>query len=201
MKHSDAGAPVPSCRTVGKNNPPSSAILDHVDRRIRRYIRAKQQLITLLEEQKQAIIHQAVTGQIDVRTGKPYPAYKALWRVEWLGDVPETLDVVKRFAIDILAQCHIRSRCLTPRRPESPGQDHSVAPNHIRSSTGEIVHLETAQRRQGADSGKYEVSSDEQERYHSQDPTELLVCEGRELPPCDCFGRSERTMYPIQTVR
>ena len=32
--------------------------LDHADRRIRRYIRAKQQLIALLEEQKQAIIHQ-----------------------------------------------------------------------------------------------------------------------------------------------
>ena len=42
--------------------------LDHADRRIRRYIRAKQKLIALLEEQKQAIIHQAVTGQIDVRT-------------------------------------------------------------------------------------------------------------------------------------
>ena len=50
--------------------------LDHADRRIRRYIRAKQQLIALLEEQKQAIIHQAVTGQIDIRTGKPYPVYK-----------------------------------------------------------------------------------------------------------------------------
>ena len=62
--------------------------LDHADRRIRRYIRAKQRLITLLEEQKQAIIHQAVTGQIDVRTGKPYPAYKDSG-VEWLGNVPE----------------------------------------------------------------------------------------------------------------
>ena len=61
--------------------------LDHADRRIRRYIRAKQQLIALLEEQKQAIIHQAVTGQIDVRTGKPYQAYKPSG-VEWLGDVP-----------------------------------------------------------------------------------------------------------------
>ena len=30
--------------------------LDHADRRIRRYVRAKQQLITLLEEQKQALI-------------------------------------------------------------------------------------------------------------------------------------------------
>ena len=44
--------------------------LDHADRRIRRYIRAKQKLIVLLEEQKQAIIDQAVTGQIDVRTGQ-----------------------------------------------------------------------------------------------------------------------------------
>ena len=61
--------------------------LDHADRRIRRYIRAKQKLSALLEEQKQAIIHQAVTGQIDVRTGQPYPAYKPSG-VEWLGDVP-----------------------------------------------------------------------------------------------------------------
>ena len=61
--------------------------LDHVDRRIQRYIRAKQKLIALLEEQKQAVIHQAVTGQIDVRTGRPYPAYKDSG-VEWLGKVP-----------------------------------------------------------------------------------------------------------------
>ncbi len=62
--------------------------LDHADRRIRRYIRAKQKLIALLEEQKQAIIHQAVTGQIDVRTGRPYPGYKDSG-VEWLGELPE----------------------------------------------------------------------------------------------------------------
>ena len=66
--------------------------LDHADRRIRRYIRAKQKLITLLEEQKQAIIHEAVTGQIDVRTGRPYPAYKDAG-VEWLGRVPAHWDV------------------------------------------------------------------------------------------------------------
>ena len=62
--------------------------LDYADRRIRRYIRAQQQLVMLLEEQKQALIHQAVTGQIDVRTGRPFPAYKPSG-VEWLGDVPE----------------------------------------------------------------------------------------------------------------
>lgn len=67
--------------------------LNYADRRIRKYIAAKQKLIKLLEEQKQAIIHQAVTGQIDVRTGKPYPAYKAS-EVEWLGNVPKGWEVI-----------------------------------------------------------------------------------------------------------
>ena len=61
--------------------------LDHADRRIRRAIAAKQKLIRLLEEQKQAIIHRAVTRGLDpdVRL-KPSG-------VEWLGDVPEHWDV------------------------------------------------------------------------------------------------------------
>ena len=61
--------------------------LGHADRRIRRYIRAKEKLIALLEEQKQAVIHRAVTGQIDVRTGRRHAAYRPSG-VEWLGDVP-----------------------------------------------------------------------------------------------------------------
>lgn len=61
--------------------------LDHVDRRIRRYIRAKQKLIKLLEEQKQAIIHRAVTRGLDPNVHlKPSG-------VEWLGDVPEHWEV------------------------------------------------------------------------------------------------------------
>ena len=64
--------------------------LDHADRRIRRYLRAKEKLIALLEEQKQAITHQAVTGRIDVRTGQRYPSYQDSG-VEWLGCVPRPL--------------------------------------------------------------------------------------------------------------
>ena len=70
--------------------------LDHTDRRVRRYIRAKQQLITLLEEQKQALIHQAVTRGLDPNVRlKPSG-------VEWLGDVPAHWDVVplRRVALD-----------------------------------------------------------------------------------------------------
>ena len=81
--------------------------LDYTDRRIQRYLRAKQKLITLLEEQKQAIIHQAVTGQIDVRTGQPYPAYQASG-VEWLGEVPERWEVQK------LRRCVTVSGGMTP---------------------------------------------------------------------------------------
>ena len=50
--------------------------LDHADRRIRRYIRAKEKLIALLEEQRQAVIHEAVTGRINVWTGLPHGRYK-----------------------------------------------------------------------------------------------------------------------------
>ena len=57
--------------------------LDHADRRIQRYIRAKQKLITLLEEQKQAIIQRAVTRGLDPNVRlKPSG-------VEWLGKVPD----------------------------------------------------------------------------------------------------------------
>ncbi|NJL29749.1 MAG: hypothetical protein HC897_18600 [Thermoanaerobaculia bacterium] len=61
--------------------------LDHADRRIRRYIRAKRRLIGLLNEQKQAIIHQAVTRGLDTNV-----RLKASG-VEWLGDVPEHWEI------------------------------------------------------------------------------------------------------------
>ena len=66
--------------------------LDAADRRIQRYIRAKEKLIALLEEQKQAVIHEAITGRMDVRTGRPYPAYKDSG-VKWLGEVPTHWEV------------------------------------------------------------------------------------------------------------
>ena len=87
---------IPPLRFLGTKTPVPTHVeqhaivrfLDHADLRIRRYIRAKERLIELLEEQKQATIHQAVTGQIDVRTGQPYPAYMDSG-VQWLGKVPE----------------------------------------------------------------------------------------------------------------
>jgi len=62
--------------------------LDHVDRRVRRLTRAKRKLIALLTEQKQAIIHRAVTHGLD-----PDVPLKDSG-VEWLGEVPEHWEVV-----------------------------------------------------------------------------------------------------------
>jgi type I restriction enzyme, S subunit len=67
--------------------------LDHVDRRIRRYIGAKQKLIKLLEEQKQAIIDFAVTRRRDPyvdanpSAAEPTGCVPRHWRVCRLKDV------------------------------------------------------------------------------------------------------------------
>lgn len=63
--------------------------LNYVDRRIRRYIRDKQKLIKLLEEQKQALIHRAVTRGLNPNIRlKPSG-------IDWLGDIPEHWNVLK----------------------------------------------------------------------------------------------------------
>jgi type I restriction enzyme S subunit len=81
-------------REIRVGLPPSVAeqagivrFLGHADRRIRRYIRAKQKLIKLLEEQKQAIIHRAVTRGLDPSVRLKHSG------MEWLGDVPEHWEV------------------------------------------------------------------------------------------------------------
>ena len=67
--------PLPEQRTIAD-------FLDVADARINRYIVAKRRMIALLEEQKQAIINQAVTRGLD-----PDVPLKPSG-VEWLGDIP-----------------------------------------------------------------------------------------------------------------
>jgi type I restriction enzyme, S subunit len=118
--------------------------LDFMDRRIRHYIRAKQKLIKLLEDQKQAIIHRAVTRGLNPNVRlKPSG-------VEWLGDVPEHWTIKKlKFIVNIT------SGQVDPREVEQR-RKILVAPNHIKIGTGRIEYEETAEE-QGADSGKYLV--------------------------------------------
>ena len=56
--------------------------LDHTGELINRYISAKERLIALLQEQRQAVIHQAVTHGLDLNVQlKPSD-------IPWIGDVP-----------------------------------------------------------------------------------------------------------------
>ncbi len=67
--------PLPEQRAIAR-------YLDHVDRRIQRYIEAKEKSIALLQEARQATIQRAVTRGLD-----PSVPLKPSG-VEWIGDVP-----------------------------------------------------------------------------------------------------------------
>ena len=80
--------------------------LDHANGKIDGFIRAKRKLIGLLNEQKQAIIHRAVTGKDEVRmmkdeTGRSsfilqpssFPTKPS--GIPWLGDIPQHWEVRK----------------------------------------------------------------------------------------------------------
>ena len=63
--------------------------LDHADEQIRRYIASKERLIALLEEERQALVHQAVTRGLDPNVRlKPSG-------VEWVGEVPEHWETLR----------------------------------------------------------------------------------------------------------
>ena len=141
--------------------------LDYTDRRIQRYIRAKQKLITLLEEQKQAIIHQAVTGQIDVRTGQPYPAYKDSG-VEWLGEVPEHWGVA--------ALRHRYFQCLGKMLDSKRVVGNHLLP-YLRNTDVQWDRINIR------DLPKMDIFPEEYSRYTVQ-CGDLLVCEGGEVGRC-----------------
>jgi type I restriction enzyme S subunit len=67
--------------------------LDYANGKIERAIRAKRKLIGLLNEQKQAIIHRAVTRGLDPNV-KLKPS-----GIPWLGDIPQHWEVVRNMAL------------------------------------------------------------------------------------------------------
>ena len=105
--------------------------LDHADRRIRRYVRAKRRLVALLEEERQVVINWAVTRGLgpNVRL-KPSG-------VEWLGDVPKHWEVRRLRTVSEMRVSNVdkhtkedevpvrlcnyvdvyRNKCITPTMP------------------------------------------------------------------------------------
>ena len=141
--------------------------LHHVEQRIQCYIEAKEKLISLLEEQKQAVIHQAVTGQIDARTGQRYPAYKDSG-VEWLGDVPAHWQIA--------ALHHRYSQCLGKMLDSKRITGNHLLP-YLRNVDVQWDQINTM------DLPTMDIAPEEYERYTVQDG-DLLVCEGGEIGRC-----------------
>jgi len=144
--------------------------LDHIDRCIRRSIHAKQKLIKLLEEQKQAIIHQAVTRGLDPNVRlKPSG-------VEWLGEVPEHWEIVAfRLRYN---QC--LGKMLDSKRIKG---EHSV--RYLRNQDVQWDWINTS------DLPVMDIAPEEYERYTLKSG-DLLVCEGGEVGRCAIWqGDSE----------
>ena len=83
--------------------------LDHADEQIKSYIVGKERLIALLEEERQALVHQAVTRGLDPNVRlKPSG-------VEWLGDVPEHWEA-SRVKHELRSYNHVRVPLSTTER-------------------------------------------------------------------------------------
>ncbi len=151
--------------------------LDWANGRLERAIRAKRKVIALLGEQKQAIIHRAVTRGLD-----PSVPLKPSG-IPWLGDIPQHWSL-KRFKF--LAT--INSGQVDPRKAEYRDLV-LIAPNHIQTGSGRLLKQETASE-QGADSGKYLVRRG-QVIYSKIRPNLRKAS----IAPCDCLCSAD--MYPI----
>ena len=104
--------------------------LDYVDGRISRYISARKKLVKLLEEQKQVLIHSAVTRGLDPNVRlKPS-------EVEWLGDVPVYWEVRRLKTI-----CSMKSgEGITAESIESVDEYPVYGGNGLRGYTSEYTH-------------------------------------------------------------
>ena len=152
--------------------------LDHADEQIQHYIASKERLIALLEEERQAVIHQAVTRGLD-----PSVRLKPSG-VEWLGKVPEHWEIA-RFA----RQVNIAEGQVDPKI-EPYASMLMIAPNHVESGTGRLLSRETASE-QGSISGKYFCRAGDVV-YSKIRPALAKVS----VAPTDCLCSAD--MYPLR---
>jgi len=174
--------------TVGDINVPlpsdseTEKILKHLDHKtnlIDTLIEKKQKQIELLQEQRAAIINQAVTKGLNPNVKMKDSG------IEWLGEVPDHWEV-KPFK----HCCGIAEGQVDPKADGF--KDYIlIAPNHIESGTGRLLFTETADK-QGAISGKYRVNSGDIV-YSKIRPALNKICLSNE----ECLCSAD--MYPIKT--
>ena len=145
--------------------------LDYVENRIQRYVQSKRKLLGLLAEQKQAIIHRAVTRGLDLDVPlKPSG-------VEWLGEVPAHWDVVaikRRYSIQL-------GKMLQNRAIEST----DVEVPYLKAQHVQWFSVRTA------DAPKMWASQHDIEQFGVR-VGDLLVCEGGEGGRCGLIRESLR---------
>jgi type I restriction enzyme S subunit len=136
--------------------------INNVNKRIQQHILAKKRLIKLLEEQKQAIILQAVTRGINPNVHLKHSG------VEWLGDVPERWEV-----------CALRyrySQCLGKMLDAK--REFGLAPvPYLRNTDVQWDSINTD------DLPTMDIAPIEYGRYTVR-YGDLLVCEGGEIGRC-----------------
>ena len=149
--------------------------LDQADERIRCYVSGKQKLIRLLEEEKQAVIHHAVTRGLD-----PNVLLKPSG-VEWLGDVPAHWEIA--------ALRHRYSQCLGKMLDSKRITGSHLLP-YLRNTDVQWDRINIE------DLPTMDISPDEYDRYTVQQD-DLLVCEGGEVGRCALWS-SELTRCGFQ---
>ena len=133
--------------------------LDDAEQRIRAYVSAKERLIALLEEERQAVIHQAVTKGLDPNV-KLKPS-----DVEWLGDVPEHWEVTALYH----KYSQILGKMLDAKKVVG---DHLLP--YLRNTDVQWDRINVD------DLPTMDISPNEYERYTVR-PGDLLVCEGGDV--------------------
>ena len=104
--------------------------LDHADEQMQRYIAGKERLIALLEEERQALVHQAVTRGLD-----PSVRLKPSG-VEWMGDVPAHWRFQR-----VKTVCGMKSgEGITAMSIEDEGEYPVYGGNGLRGYTSEFSH-------------------------------------------------------------
>ena len=133
--------------------------LDDAGQRIRAYVSAKERLIALLEEERQAVIHQAVTRGMDPNV-ELRPS-----GVEWLGDVPDHWEVTALYH----KYSQILGKMLDAKKVVG---DHLLP--YLRNTDVQWDRINVD------DLPTMDISPNEYERYTVR-PDDLLVCEGGDV--------------------
>jgi type I restriction enzyme, S subunit len=175
--------------------------LDHADRRIRRYVRAKQRLIKLLEEQKRAILHDALTrdlaGGQHILLGRCLDPIEQGWSpVAAEGDLSDeqwavlTLSAIRRGRFNGGALKPIRTSATVPPELAVEAGDLLLTRSNTRSLVGDACVVDRIRPRTIFSDLIYRLRTDPTKLHPRFLMYQLLSPRGREQIERDARGSS-----------